>query len=176
MLYVGRLAPDRQLDQLIRTIALVKQQVKEIQCDFYGYGDPEYLKTLNKLVEELKLTNNVHLLDYHPDLETRYDDYQLLLNTDIVDGGPMSMPEAMSHGIPVISYRFNYGPKDWIDDGHDGFIVDPGNQLALRDRVIELMTDTKKLTAFSEAAFKKLHTSQTDLKVWHRWQQLLGIK
>lgn len=38
------------------------------------------------------------------------------------------------------------------------------------------MTDTKKLTAFSEAAFKKLHTSQTDLKVWHRWQQLLGIK
>lgn len=176
LLYVGRLAPDRQLDQLIRTIALVKQQVKEIQCDFYGYGDPEYLKTLNKLVEELKLTNNVHLLDYHPDLETRYDDYQLLLNTDIVDGGPMSMPEAMSHGIPVISYRFNYGPKDWIDDGHDGFIVDPGNQLALRDRVIELMTDTKKLTAFSEAAFKKLHTSQTDLKVWHRWQQLLGIK
>lgn len=176
LLYVGRLAPDRQLDQLIRTIALVKQQVKEIQCDFYGYGAPEYLKTLNKLVEELKLTNNVHLLDYHPDLETRYDDYQLLLNTDIVDGGPMSMPEAMSHGIPVISYRFNYGPKDWIDDGHDGFIVDPGNQLALRDRVIELMTDTKKLTAFSEAAFKKLHTSQTDLKVWHRWQQLLGIK
>jgi len=175
LLVVGRLSADRQIDHIIRTVALVKQQVPNVQCDFYGYGADDYVKEMQDLVKELNLGENVHFLDYHPDLEDRYDDYQLLINTDLVDGGPMAMPEAMSHGIPVISYRFNYGPRDFINDGQDGYIVDPGNQLGLRDHICELLTDDKQLTAFSEAAYDKLHTEQTELKVWHRWQQLLGL-
>ncbi|WP_047999343.1 accessory Sec system glycosyltransferase Asp1 [Lactiplantibacillus herbarum] len=176
LIFVGRLAPDRQLDHLMRVIALVKQRVDNVHCDLYGYGDDAYVQTLNAMITDLKLTKNVRIMDYHADLDTRYDDYQLLVNTAIADGGPMSMPEAMGHGIPVISYQFNYGPKDFIDEGKDGYVVAPGNQMVMRDRISDLLLDPKLLTAFSEAAFNKLHTEQTDLKVWHRWQQALGIK
>jgi len=175
LLYVGRLAPDRQVDQLIRVVALVKQQVPQVHCDLYGFGDEAYLKTLRDLIKELKLEANVRLMDYQPDLAQRYDQYQVMLNLDLVDGGPMAMPEAQAHGIPVVSYRFNYGPKDFIKDGEDGYLIEPGNQLAMADKVTQLLTDEKLLTAFSEAAFHKQHTAHTYLKTWHRWQKLMDI-
>jgi len=175
LLYVGRLAPDRQVDQLIRVVALVKREVPQVQCDLYGFGNNEYVQTLRELIKTLGLTSNVHLKDYQPDLEQRYDQYQLLLNADLVDGGPMAMPEAQAHGIPVISYRFNYGPQDFIKDGQDGYLIEPGNQLAMADKITTLLTDTKLLTAFSEAVYRKQHTSHTYLKTWHRWQKLLGL-
>ena len=176
LLYVGRLAVDRQIDQLIRVAALVKAKKSDVQLDIYGYGDPEYVKTLTKLIEELKLQGNVHLMDYHADIEDRYDDYQILLNTALADGGPMAIPEAMSHGIPTVSYRFNYGPADMINDGVDGFLIDQGNQLAMSDRVISLLSDATQLTTVSEAAFKQMHENQTHLKVWHQWQRALNMK
>ncbi|BDZ31449.1 glycosyltransferase [Lactiplantibacillus brownii] len=175
LLVVGRLAPDRQLDQLIRVVALVKHQQPEIQCDIYGFGDPEYQKTLQNLIGELKLTANVRLLDYQADLADHYDDYRLLVNTDIADGGPMSMLEAQAHGLPVVSYRFDYGPQDYIQDGQDGYLIGAGDQLTMADQIVKLMASPKLWTEFSEAAFKKQHTEHTYLKTWHRWQRLLAI-
>ncbi|WP_137625456.1 glycosyltransferase [Lactiplantibacillus pingfangensis] len=175
LLYVGRLAPDRQLDQLIRVVALVKAQLPNIQCDLYGFGDADYLATLQDLINELKLSNQVHLKDYDPKLVEKYDNYQLLLNTELVNGGPLAMPEAMTHGVPVISYRFNYGPRDFIESGTDGYVVPAGDQLKMSQHIIDLLTQPERLTAFSEAAFKKMHVNQTHLKVWHRWQRLLGL-
>ncbi|MFC6293728.1 accessory Sec system glycosyltransferase Asp1 [Lactiplantibacillus daoliensis] len=174
LLYVGRLAPDRQLDQLIRVVALVRDQVPDVQCDLYGFGDPDYIKTLTELIDSLKLTQQVHLKDYDPHLADHYDDYQLLLNTELVNGGPLAMTEAMAHGIPVISYRFNYGPRDFINDGVDGYVVPAGDQLAMSQRIITFLQHPDQLANFSEAAFKHIHENQTHLKVWHRWQRLLG--
>ncbi|AVK64132.1 poly(glycerol-phosphate) alpha-glucosyltransferase [Lactobacillus sp. CBA3606] len=176
LLYVGRLAPDRQIDHLIRVVALVKQQIPTIQFDLYGYGDTAYCETLTALIDELDLTTNVHLMGYQPDLAQRYTSYQLLLNAALANGGPMAMPEAMAQGLPVISYRFNYGPHDFINDGQDGYIVEPGDQLAMSTHITDLLTDEKQLAKFSAAAFNKLHTDQTYLKVWHQWQQVLGLK
>ncbi|WP_318765975.1 accessory Sec system glycosyltransferase Asp1 [Lactiplantibacillus carotarum] len=175
LLYVGRFAADRQLDQLIRVIALVKKDVPNVKCDFYGYGDPQYVKTLNDLINELGLAGQVRLLDYQRPFDARYDNYQILLNTALANGGPLAMQEAMSHGLPVISYRFNYGPADMIVDGQDGYVINPGDQLTMSKRITQLLQNPAQLSAFSEAAFDKLHTQQTNLKVWHRWQRVLGL-
>lgn len=175
LLYVGRLAADRQIDQLIRVVALVKAQIPNIKLDLYGYGAPDYVKTVTDLIAELKLQANVQLCDYQPDLERHYDDYQLLLNTALADGGPMAMPEAMAHGIPVISYRFNYGPADVIEEGEDGFVVDQGDQLTMSADIVALLQDQDRLNKFSQEAYAKLHVTQTNLKVWHQWQHLLAM-
>ena len=37
---VARIAPEKQLDDLIKAIALVKKEVPEVTLDLYGYADP----------------------------------------------------------------------------------------------------------------------------------------
>lgn len=175
LLYVGRLSADRQLDQLLRVIALVKGQLPTIQCDLYGYGDPADVEKLRTLTKKLDLEQQVHFLDYQPDLPANYDDYQLLVNTALANGGPLAMPEAMGHGIPVVSYNFNYGPTDFIADDGDGYIIPQGNQLLMSQKIVELLTDDQKLTAFSLAAYDKLHAKQTQTMVWHQWQKQLDL-
>ncbi|RRK10054.1 accessory Sec system glycosyltransferase Asp1 [Lactiplantibacillus garii] len=175
LLYVGRLAPDRQLEQLIRVVALVKKDINNVRCDLYGYGDAKYVDQLKKLVADLQLEKQVRLCGYQPDLSGVYDNYQILLNTALANGGPMAMQEAMAHGLPVISYQFNYGPADFIDDGVTGYVIKPGDQLTMSKRILELQASPQKLTAFSEAAYAQLHDHQTATKVWHRWQRALGL-
>ncbi|MFC6181656.1 glycosyltransferase [Lactiplantibacillus daowaiensis] len=174
LLYVGRLAADRQLEQLIRVVALVKAQLPTVQFDLRGFGDVDYCQTLTQLIQTLGLTENVHLIDYRPDFADQYESYQVLLNADLANGGPLAMMEALAHGLPVVSYRFNYGPQDFIENGRNGWLIDPGDQLAMSQKIIGLLTQSHQLAAFSQAAMASAQTKWGRLKVWHQWQQLLG--
>lgn len=174
LLYVGRIGQDKQIDQQLRMFALVKDRVPDATFTLYGYGDAKYVAEMQKLADSLNLGDSVTFKDYVPDLAADYDRYQVLTNTSLADGGPLAMMEALMHGLPVVSYRFNYGPAAFVTDGQDGYLVDPGQTLALAEKIVALFTNPEKLAAFSEAAYTKAHTQWTRRKVWNRWQKELA--
>ncbi|WP_367294749.1 accessory Sec system glycosyltransferase Asp1 [Levilactobacillus yonginensis] len=175
LVYVGRIAPDKQIDQQLRMFALVKDRVTDATMTLFGYGDPKYVEEMKKLVTELKLDGSVTFMDYVPGLDKLYDQYQVMTNMSMADGGPLAMQEAMIHGVPVISYKFNYGPAEYIKDGKDGFLVDSGQTLAMAEDVVKLFNNDKQLAEFSDAAYTSAHTRWTRRKVWNRWQKELGL-
>lgn len=173
LLYVGRIGQDKQIDQQLRLFALVKDRVPDATFTLYGYGDPKYVTEMKKLADSLKLADSVVFKDYVPDLQDAYDHYQVLINTSLADGSPLAMMEALIHGIPVVSYKFNYGPADLIADGKDGYLIDPGQNLAMAEKIVALFTDDAQLAAFSDAAYVAAHTQWTRRKIWNRWQKEL---
>jgi len=173
LLYVGRIGQDKQIDQQLRMFALVKDRVPDATFTLFGYGDPQYVADMKKLADELKLTGSVFFKDYDATLAEQYDRYQVLTNMSLADGGPLAMMEALMHGIPAVSYKFNYGPAELITEGQDGYLIDPGQNLQMAEKIVGLFTDTAKLTAFSDAAYAKSHTQWTRRKVWNRWQKAL---
>jgi glycosyltransferase involved in cell wall biosynthesis len=50
--------------------------------------------------------------------------------------------ESMSCGIPVVASCFG-GPREFIDDGVDGFICDPNVPAEISDRVCRLLEDER---------------------------------
>ncbi|QCZ48605.1 Glycosyltransferase [Levilactobacillus brevis] len=173
LLYVGRIAQDKRIDQLLRMFSLVKDRVPAATFTLFGYGDPKYLEDMQKLITELNLEHNVTLNDYTPGIESEYDHYQVLVNMAFADGGPVAMAEAMMHGLPVVSYRFNYGPAEYIDEGVNGYLIDSGQSLAMAEKIVDLFNDDKLLADFSKAAYTSAHTRWTRRKVWNRWQRNL---
>ncbi|MFC6261541.1 glycosyltransferase [Levilactobacillus fujinensis] len=173
VIYVGRIAKDKQIEQQLRMFALVKDRVPDATFTLFGYGSAKYVEEMQKLTEELKLTSSVTFKDYVPDLADQYDHYQVMTNMSLADGGPLAMLEAMIHGIPAVSYRFNYGPTDFIADGKDGYLIAPGQALTMADKVVDLLLDDQKLAMFSHAAYVKAHDQWTRRKVWNRWQKEL---
>ncbi|WP_407885825.1 accessory Sec system glycosyltransferase Asp1 [Levilactobacillus sp. N40-8-2] len=174
LLYVGRIGQDKRIDQQLRMFALVKDRVPDATFTLFGYGDPQYITDMKNLTDELKLTDSVFFKDYVVDLADRYDDYQVLTNMSLADGGSLAMMEALMHGIPVVSYKFNYGPAELITDNQDGYLIEPGQTLAMAEKIVGLFADATKLTEFSDAAYSKSHTQWTRRKVWNRWQKELN--
>ena len=53
----------------------------------------------------------------------------------------MVIPEAMSCGLPVVSYNCPFGPSDIIADSKDGFLVGLDDREAFANRLALLMGD-----------------------------------
>ncbi|WP_407880611.1 glycosyltransferase [Furfurilactobacillus entadae] len=47
---------------------------------------------------------------------------QILISLSQVDTEPLSIIEAMGHGVPALSYRYSYGPEELIRDGQNGYL------------------------------------------------------
>lgn len=174
LLYVGRIAPDKRIDQLLRMFAIVKNRVPAATFDLYGYGAADYLKQMQALVHELDLEKSVTFKDYDPHLADHYADYQVMVNASLADGAPLAMMEALGVGIPVVSFEFNYGPKDLVLDGQTGYLVQPGDTLQMAERVVALFTDDQLCRQLGQGAIKLAETTWTTRKVWNRWQRALG--
>lgn len=67
----------------------------------------------------------------------------------------MTILESMINETPVISYDFNYGPKELIDDGKNGFLVEDGNVEMLAEKMIYLLEHREVLDSFAEEAKNK---------------------
>ena len=61
--------------------------------------------------------------------------------TSRFEGFPMVLLEAMSFGLPSVSYSFKCGPKDAIKDGINGFLVEEGDKVAFAKKINILMKD-----------------------------------
>lgn len=175
LLYVGRIAEERQLDQMIRALDLVNNKVPGVELDLYGYGDPDYQKKLEQLAKDLKIDKQVHFNDYVTDLDTRYDQYTMLLNTAATDGGPLAILEAQTHGLPVISYRFDYGPSDEIVNKEDGYLVPQSDLAIMAKLIVDLLQHPEKRAAFGEKALENVSQRLDEEKVYKQWQQVLGL-
>ena len=78
--------------------------------------------------------------------------------------------EAMAAGLAVIAPNAG-GPKDLINDGVDGFLYEPGENLDIRKKVLRAIFDREQLEKMSLAAYSKVQGKTWD-QVCH---QLLSI-
>lgn len=60
------------------------------------------------------------------------------------EGWGLVLVEAMSCGLPCVSFDCPYGPSDIIRDGEDGFLVENGNIQQLAEKM-ELLINNKEL-------------------------------
>ncbi len=78
----------------------------------------------------------------------------LVLKGGATEGVPVSLLEGMAAGLPVIASRAG-GIPDVIDDGLDGFLVQPGDREQLRDKIHLLLNDPGLRRRMGEEAREK---------------------
>jgi glycosyltransferase involved in cell wall biosynthesis len=80
-----------------------------------------------------------------------YGKSSVLVHPSLADGFGYVVAEAMASGIPVI-VTSSTGASDLIVDGHNGYIVPPGDSDAIRDRLAHLATHPALLREMGHAA------------------------
>jgi glycosyltransferase involved in cell wall biosynthesis len=122
--FVGRLSCQKDIGSLLAIWRLVYQYHPDWKLHIYGEkGDID-----DDLYNHLFATNIgvvVHAPIQH--IHDEYKKHAILLLSSKYEPFGMVLAEAMSCGLPVVSFDCPYGPKDIITDSVDGFLIIRGD-------------------------------------------------
>lgn len=166
----GRLSQEKGFDLLLKVAKKVFEEVDDWKWDIYGDG-PEHTK-LRQKIEEYKLSGKVNLMGYHKDILNLYKEYAFYVFTSRGEGCPMAMIEALSIGIPMVSFDFKCGPKDLIVDGVNGYIIKNWDVDEMADKILKLIMDQDLRCKFAEYA--DMNLSELEMSyVLDKWESIL---
>lgn len=137
VVFVGRFDYQKRPMEVIRIWQMVHPRFPDWQLDIYGEGEDEH--ELKETASSLSMNINIH-----PPTKDIFDIYcqsSILVSTSLFEPFGMVIPEAMSCGLPVVSYNCPFGPSDIITDGKDGFLVGLDDREAFANRLALLMGD-----------------------------------
>ena len=79
----------------------------------------------------------------------------------------------MSYGLPVVSFDCDTGPRDMIQDGINGLLVNPSeNAAGLENALSKLISDTELRINISKNAI--LHREKYSVKnIMQQWDNIL---
>ena len=93
--------------------------------------------------------------------------------TSKYEGWGLVITEAMSYGIPVISYDCPFGPKEIIQDGINGFLVNSGDEEILAQKISFLMENPVIRKEMGFYAKKRSQDFKIDI-IMIRWEDLFN--
>lgn len=116
-------------------------------------GDGPELTPLKALSDKLGLSDRVQFLGWVSGVEKERQlaEADVFCAPSIADAFSMSMIEALSHGLPVVSVR-SRAIADLVKDGETGFVVEVNNTRAIADAIEKLDESTVRARMSMAAA------------------------
>jgi len=151
LLYVGRLAGEKNLDFLLRAFARIAEERPGARLLLVGDGPAK--GKLRKLAQKLDIESDVTFTGAVP--HEKVPDYaaaaDLFVFASVTETQGLVLTEAMAAGTPVVAVEAP-GSIDILTQG-GGVLVEPQEQ-AFSEAVLGLLSDEERLKAKGEEAFQ----------------------
>jgi GalNAc-alpha-(1->4)-GalNAc-alpha-(1->3)-diNAcBac-PP-undecaprenol alpha-1,4-N-acetyl-D-galactosaminyltransferase len=162
VLSVGRLIKSKHHDDLIRMFA----QIQFEDWKLVIVGD-DALKQNNmenyiELVKKLNMVGKIILAGKSNDVESYYLKSKVFAFTSSSEGFPNVVGEAMSAGLPVVSYDCIAGPSDLIDNEETGYLVKLHDKEAFMTKLSRLMKDENLRNNMGSKAIESIKKFSSD--------------
>ena len=165
----GRLVKSKGFGDLIAAFEGVVREHPEWQLRIYGSG-PEK-ERLRARIHERHLYNHVYLMGTTRQLDEVLAQASMFVLSSRHEGFGMVLAEAMSHGVPVVSYDCPQGPREIIDNGRDGLLVPPRDVHGLTAAMLRLVEDEWLRRTMGGEAAKSSERYAVE-RVRERWEAL----
>lgn len=171
LLAMGRLIEQKGFDILLPAFAGIAGRFPDWQLTILGEG-PERGR-LEGLRDELGLAGRAVLPGARPDAYDVLKHSDLFVLSSRFEGFGMALAEALSCGVPAVSFDCPSGPALILRHGVDGLLVPPGDGKALALALAELMSDEEKRKTFAEKAPEVAERFGVEAYL-DRWEELLA--
>ena len=124
LVYAGRLAPEKNLEFLIRSFAGVSQVFPNVQLIIIGGGQKEHMEEIKSLPGELEVASRVRFVGQIPydDLPSYLAMCDAFVTASVTEVHPLSVIEGMASGLPVLGID-SPGVGDSVTDRQTGLLA-----------------------------------------------------
>lgn len=127
------------VDRVLRAFAIVQQAIPHATLTVAGDGSQR--PALKALAQELNLQNTQFTGQIAPaGIADVYDAADIFLNGSEIDNQPLSILEAFSCGLPVVTTDAG-GIPDIVEDRRTGMVVSRGDYVEMAKRALALLED-----------------------------------
>lgn len=134
---VGRLSTQKDFISLIKAWNIVHKASPNWKLKIVGEG-PERSK-LEKEIKKLNLGDSILLTGYSNNVKKEMLESSIFVMTSIFEGFPLVLLEAMSYRLPIVTFDYQFGPKDIIKEGINGFLIENRSIESLSKKIILLI-------------------------------------
>ena len=164
---VGRYAYQKGFDLLIETWRIVAQKHPDWNLRIYGGGDRSDFLALKDKYH----LDTLYLEEQTPDIIRNYCRSSIFVLSSRYEGFGMVITEAMSCGVPPVSFTCPCGPRDIIDDGKNGLLVENGNIEMLAEKICYLIENDEIRRKMGQQARIDVERFKIE-QIAEQWKQL----
>lgn len=135
---VAALAPHKSQTDLIHAAHIVTSRLPEAK--FLIVGEGKLRRSLEALIEKLRLNDNVILTGFREDALEIMSTFTCFVLSSYLEGLGTSVMDAQAMGIPVVATETG-GVPDVVQDGVTGLLVPARDPKTLADAILRLLED-----------------------------------
>ena len=166
----GRLVEEKGFDMLICVWKLVHEKHPDWQLDIFGQGNQHDI--LLQRIKESHLESVITLHAPSKEIQREYLAHSMMLfPSRYLEALPMVLLEAMSCGLPIVSFDAPCGPKDIIKEGENGFLIKTGEIEAMSAKICTLIENTELRQTMGQNA-RKTTLNYSEDKIMKEWLDL----
>jgi glycosyltransferase involved in cell wall biosynthesis len=146
ILYAGVLTPLKGIHHLVNAFAAVAEEFPSVQLSIIGKdANKTYAADLKQQVRKLRLEDRVRFMGAMSQSELAFwmANSSVLVLSSTSEGLGRVILEAMAAGTPVIGSRVG-GIPELVEDGARGFLVPPGDENALAEKLRWVLNNPAK--------------------------------
>lgn len=155
--FIGRFVPVKRTDFFYDIAKNTLVANPELNIHFYMIGDGPLIESMQQQVESEGFYDRVHLPGFKSNTATYLKQFDLLLFTSDHEGLPMTLLEAMSLNIPVMSTNLAT-VKKVLCDGDCGYIMESRNPDEFSSKILEILNNPQESLDMAAKASKVLET------------------
>ena len=155
---VARMYPEKNLPLLVRAFARVAAERRRAVLVVAGDGPDR--PACERLARELGVEGRIHFLGTRSDVARILSSLDVFVLSSRTEGLPVAVVEAMAAECPVVATDVG-AVRELVRDGHNGWLVPSGGEVALADRVLWLLTrpeDARAMGARGAEVFRASYT------------------
>lgn len=142
VLGIGRLTPQKDFATLIRAFALLRERMP---ARLMILGEGEERHDLEALVTELGLVDHVLLPGFVNNPYAYLKRASVFVLSSRWEGLPTVLIEALALGLPIVSTDCRSGPREILEDGRYGQLVEVSNSAVLADALAHALEDERQV-------------------------------
>lgn len=123
----------------------VKQQYPDARFDYLGHESELTVADIQEYIDD----GSVNYLGAVKDVRANLEDASVLLLPSYREGMPMSIMEAEATGRAIITSD-SVGCRETVVDGHNGFVLPRGDDVAMAEKCIYLIKHPEELIRMGE--------------------------
>ncbi len=172
IILAGRLTNQKNFILFINTFKKVLAIFPLLKANIIGKGEDK--KLLEERIDNLKLSNSVYLSDYKKNIYNYLFNSKFFILTSLWEDPGFVLIEAAMCNLILISSDCPNGPREFLDNGHCGFLYKSNSEEDLFHKIIESQNSSEEIIKKKKFLAKKNCLNYTKLRHFNKMNVLLS--